>query len=176
MRNKSIITLLLCLVFAQAIGQTTKKVPVFLTAQFSASVYSGYYRNNAMGPGFGVHTYLNTKSKIKPMLELTGDLMIDASTLYYERNEGLEGVDGEVINLFAGASYHPGDLVFLSLSAGPSIVSGEFLFGTKASFGLFFSKRQRWMMKFSFFNVFNQEPSTKKDFGAVSFGLGVRLF
>jgi hypothetical protein len=43
-----------------------------------------------------------------------------------------------MINLLAGAAYHPSPTVYLSLVAGPSFVSGQTMLGVKPSVDFYF--------------------------------------
>ena len=161
---------------SQAIGQSTKKVSTYLTGQFSFVAYQNYEESNPKGPGLGIHTFINTKSKIKPVVDLSVDLLISGKGPFYLVNEGKEEVEGTLANFFVGASYHPGQTIFFSLAGGPSLFNGRAVAGVKGSFGFYFSSTQRWMGKISAIHLFNQEPLTKEDAGLVSFTLGLRLF
>lgn len=177
MRNKSILTALFPFLMASAIGQSSQKVSIFLNGQINTSIYSAGIRNGVTGPGFGLQTFINTKSKFKPMADLTVDILINSNTVYFEQDERLVFAEGTMVNLFAGVSYHPNQRIFFSLAGGPTLYDGKrTILGTKGSFGFYFSKNQRWMGKFSAIYLFNQEPVTKDDLGLVSAGVGLRLY
>jgi hypothetical protein len=175
MRNKYSFTFLFCFVLSQAIGQSTKKVSVYLAGQFSTTTYTDALDNSSMGPGFGVQTFINTKSKFKPIVDLTADLLMNESKVYVLANEGKEMSDGTMVNFFVGGSYHPNQSIFLSIAGGPSLFNGRAIAGLKGSFGFYFSKTQRWIGKVSAIHLFNQEPLTNGALGVVSFGIGLRL-
>lgn len=177
MRNKSILALLLCLTIAQAIGQSSRKVSVFLNGQFSATTYSNAEDNSSIGAGFGIQTFINTQSKFKPLADITVDALFNSSKVLALANEGKEMSDGTVVNFFVGGSYHPNQSIYLSIAGGPSLLNGDrIIAGLKGSFGFYFSKTQRWVGKVSAIHLFNQEPLTNGSLGIVSIGIGVRLF
>lgn len=171
-----------CFFLTQSYAQTQRKVSTYLLAQYTNTLYDYTIGNNPWGMGFGLQTFLNNKTKFKPTLELTGDI-------YLEDDKVLRGVtlnpDGSIakyaedvpgmINLFAGASFHPTQNIYLSLTAGPGFIGGNTFFGIKPSIGFYFSDTQQWTGKISFINIFNRGDASQ-DFGSLSFAIGLKLF
>ena len=81
-----------------------------------------------------------------------------------------------MVNLFAGASFHPNQSVYVSFVAGPGFISGQTFLGIKPSFGFYFSKAQRWTGKISYINIFNRTKVVNDDFGSFSLSIGLKLF
>ena len=174
--QKFITTFLVCLILTQAIGQTQRKVSVYLQAQFNHTLYDITVLNNSLGFGFGLQAYLNNSSKVRPTIDFTADVYGgDKVQRLYPDGTPIDGVEG-MVNLFAGASYHPTNRLYSSFVAGPSFIIGRTLLGIKPSVGVYFSRTQRVTAKVSYINIFNRDERTKDDFGAVSFSLGVRLY
>ncbi|MET0395130.1 MAG: hypothetical protein ABW019_18430, partial [Chitinophagaceae bacterium] len=166
-----------CFLVLSSSAQTGRILSVYLQVQYTHTLSDRTPGNNPWAPGVGLQTFLNTGSRFKPVVECTADAYLydDKVMRLTPDEEEIESIDG-VVNLFAGASFHPDKLVYLSLSAGPSFINGRTLAGIKPSFGFYLSRKQRWIFKASYIHVFNREPLSKLDFSSASFALGCRLF
>ena len=91
--------------------------------------------------GLGIQAFLNNKTRVKQTIEITSDayLAIDKVQRINIDYTSVEDVQ-RMINVLAGASYYPGDNVYLSLVAGPSFIELHSYFEIKPSFGFYFSK------------------------------------
>ena len=158
-------------------GQMLKKHPVYLYGQFTQTIYDQTLGNNPWGIGAGLQYLFNHFSKFSPTVEIAADGYLEDDKVLRLNSDGtpMKTVD-YMVNLFAGVSYQPLKKFYLSLSAGPSLVSGETLFGLKPSFGFYFSKDQKWVVKISYINIFNRNQKTGEDFGSVSLSLGISIF
>ena len=175
--QKFITTFLFCFVLTQLVGQTQRKVSVYLQGQFNATLYDRTIGNNPWGAGLGLQAYLNNSSRVKPTLDFTADAYLaDDKVLRLNPDDTPIDDVSDMKNLFAGASYHVTNTVYLSFVAGPSFIGSQTLLGIKPSFGFYFSPAQKWTGKISYINIFNRDKRTNEDFGSVSFSLGVRLF
>ena len=175
--QKFITTFLICFTLTQSFSQTQRKVSTYLQGQYNKNIYDRTIGNNPWGMGLGFQLFLNNNSKLKPTIDLTADAYLEDDKVFRMNSDGTEIVDiGGMVNLFAGASYHPTKKIYMSLVTGPSFVSGQILLGLKPSFGFYFSDNQRWTGKVSYINVFNRDKKTKEDFGSISLSIGVRLF
>ena len=148
--------------------------------QYNKTIYDWTKGNNPWGIGFGLQTFLNTKTKFKPTIELTGDIYLEDDKVLRLNPEGsvptnYNDVRG-MVNLFVGTSYNPTQDIYVSFVAGPSFINGQTLLGIKPSFGFYFSKSQKWTGKISYINIFNRDKPTKKDFGSLSLAIGLKLF
>ncbi|MGE5106902.1 MAG: hypothetical protein ACM3H8_05130 [Sphingobacteriales bacterium] len=171
---------LCCFLFTQSFGQAQRKASTYLFTEYNHTLYDYTIGNNPWGAGLGFQTFLNNKTKFKPTLELTGDIYLEDNKVLKLNPDGSipqkdNTVDG-MINLFAGSSFHPTENIYLSFVAGPSFISGQTLLGIKPSFGIYFSKTQRWTGKLSYINVFNRTSVAKEDFGSLSLSIGLKLF
>jgi hypothetical protein len=171
-----IYTFLLCFIVTQVFGQARRKVSMYLQGQFNTTIYDRTAGNNPWGAGLGLQALLHHPSRVKPTVDCTADAYL-ANDKVLRLNADGTPVDhvGSMVNLFAGASYHPTQRVYLSFVAGPSLISGQMLLGIKPSVGFYFSPSQRWTGKASYINIFNRNKRTNKDFGSVSLSIGVRL-
>ncbi len=179
MRNV-VAVLLCCFTVTQIFGQKQRAVSTYLLANYNHTLYDYTIGNNPWGMGLGLQTFFNTKSKFKPLIELTGDLYLeDNKVLKLNPDGSLPQYDNSIssmVNLFAGTSFQLTQSMYVSLLAGPSLISGRTLLGVKPSFGFYFSKTQRLTGNISYINVFNREITTKEAFGTVSFSIGFKLF
>ena len=175
--QKFIITTFLCFILTQSFTQTQHKVSGCLTGQYNKTIYDRTTGNNPWGIGIGLQAFLNNNAKIKPAIDVTADAYLEDDKLLRTNHDGtlIADIRG-MVNVFAGASFHPSRTIYMSIVTGPSFVSGQTLLGLKPSFGFYFSRNQRWTGKVSYINVFNRDRETKGDFGSVSLSLGVRLF
>jgi hypothetical protein len=165
------------LLLASAFGQTEHRLSGYLMLQYNKTIYDRTLWNNPWAMGLGFQAFLNTKSKFKPTIECTADAYLEHVDILYLSPEGkpIDGIDG-MVNLFAGVSYHPVKIVYLSFVAGPSFINGRTLLGIKPSLGFYFSKNQRVTGKLSFINIFHREETSNQDFGSISVALGIKLF
>jgi hypothetical protein len=179
--RRCLIPLLLLFSVFQLSAQKQRTVNIYIQAQQNLTLYDITKGNNPHGIGLGFQAFLNTKSKIKATMELTGDLyMYDDDVLRAREFSGLPGdvaiipdVPG-VVNLFAGASWHPNKNFNMSASVGPSFIRGNTYLGFKPALGLV-TNNQRWMGKIYFINVFHRDFPTQSDFGSVGISFGYRI-
>jgi hypothetical protein len=175
--QRIITTFLLCFILTHTIGQTQKKVITYLSAQYNKTIYDRTIGNNPWGIGLGLQTFFNNKTKFKPTLELTADIYLEDDKVLRTTPVETEMVDVRgMVNLFAGASFHPTPTTYLSFLTGPSFICGQTLLGVKPSFGFYFSKSQKWTGKISYINIFNRDKTANEDFGSLSLAIGFKLF
>lgn len=175
--KRSILLTLFSLVFTQGFSQTQRNISLYLQGQYTQTIYDDTRGNNPWAVGLGAQCFFNNKAKLKPTIELTGDLYLSDDDVYRLNPDGSAKTDVRgMVNLFAGVSYSFNKIVYLSFVAGPSFVSQKTLIGIKPSFGFYFSKNQKLTGKISYINVFNRGDFSKKDFGSISLSLGIKLF
>lgn len=176
--QKTISTLLACLILLPSFGQVPKKVTACLLAQYNKTISDRTIGNNPWGAGLGLQVSLNNKSKFTPVIELTADIYLEDDKVLRINPDGTPILDdvGGMVNLFAGSSFKLAKAAYLSLVAGPSFISGQTLPGIKTSLGFYFSKKQKWTGKISYINIFNRDKKTKEDFSSLSLAVGLKLF
>jgi hypothetical protein len=161
----------------QTFGQTQRKVSTYLLTQYNNTMYDVTKGNNPWGVGLGLQTFLNNKTMFKPTIELTGDIyFVDDKVFRTDSNGNQLNAVGGMVNLLFGTSFNPKKNIYLSFVAGPSFISGQTLIGIKPSIGFYFTKSQKWTGKISYINIFNRGKTIKKDFGSLSFTVGLKLF
>jgi len=176
MRISMPITVLCCLSMTVALGQSSKKSVGYLSAEYNKTLYDRTVGNNPWGVGLGFQTFFNNNRKVKATVDLTADIYLEDDKVL-RTNDTIPVADlGGMANLFAGVSYQPIKMMYLSFVAGPSFISGTTLFGLKPSLGFYFSSAQRCTFKIYFINVFNRDKITKQDFGTVGFSFGAKIF
>ena len=175
--TKLFLTFLACCVLGASFAQSPHKISIYLQTQFTRTLYDRTKGNNSEGIGLGLEGYFCNRSKIKPTIVFTADayLLDDKVARLNGDNEILDDVSG-MINLLGGVSYHPVNKFYASLVAGPSFIGSQTLFAVKPSIGIFFSNTQRWTGKISYLNVFDRDKESKRDFGAISVAIGLRLY
>ena len=153
------------------------KVSGYFSLQYNKTVSDITFGNNPSGVGLGLETYINTKSKFKLTAEVTGHIYLENDKVFRmtTSGNGLESV-GSMLNVFAGASFHPGVNAFFSFLVGPSFIDGDTRFGIKPSMGFYFDKGKKIMGKMSYINIFNRVKSFKEDFGTINITIGFKLY
>ena len=175
--KKIIPAFLLLFTLTQTFGQSQRKLSTYLLTQYNKTIYDRTAGNNPWGIGLGLQTFLNTKTKLKPAIELTADIYLEDDKVFRTNPDGTEINDiAGMINLFLGTSFHPTQTIYLSFLTGPSFIGGQTLVGIKPSFGFYFTEKQRWTGKLSYINIFNRDKTTKEDFGSISLAIGFKLF
>ena len=178
--KKVIPAFLFCFVSIQIFSQTQRKVSTYLLTQYNKTLYDYTMGNNPWGAGLGLQTIFNSETKLKSIIEFTGDVYLENYTVLRLNPDGSVPENGNdvraAVNFFAGSSFHPSQNIYLSLVTGPSFVGEQILLGIKPSFGFYFSKDQKWMGKVSYINVFNRARIADKDFGSISVAIGRKLF
>lgn len=174
--QKIITTFLFCFILTQSFAQTQRKVSVYLLAEYNKTIYDITIGNNPWGMGLGLQLFFNNRAKFKPAIDLTTDAYLEDDKVSRLTPDGkpIDDVRG-MVNVFAGASYHPTQIFYISFVAGPSFISRETLVGVKPSFGFYFSRDQKWTGKISYINIINRNKSTREDFGSISLSIGVAL-
>jgi hypothetical protein len=174
--------LFLILSISQLAAQKQRTVNVYLQAQQNWTLYDITLGNNPNGFGLAAQAFLNTKYKFKATLELTGDtyMMDDKVLRSREISPGVWNYNTEIpdvrgmVNLFAGASWHPNRNFYISTTLGPSFINGNTYLGFKPALG-FLTSNQRWMGKITFINIFHRDFPTQADFGSAGISIGYRI-
>lgn len=157
-------------------------VNVYLQVEQNLTLYDITQGNNPHGIGLGAQAFLNTKSRFKATMELTGDVyMYDDKVLRTRgnspgvwNNEDIIPDVPAMVNLFAGASWHPTKGFYMSVTIGPSFIGGNTYVGFKPAIGLI-TRNQRWMGKIVFINIFDRDFPTQSDFGTAGISIGYRI-
>jgi len=168
--------ILFCFILIQSFGQAQQKVSTYLQAQYNTTLYDRTKGNNPWGMGVGLQLFFKS-SKLRPTIDLAATAYLEDDKVFRMTQDGKPVDDiGGMVNLFAGAAYHPIQTIYLSLVAGPAYINEQVLLGVKPSFGFYFSEKQRWTGKISYINIFNRDTTSKEDFGSLSLSLGIKLF
>ena len=175
--QKLITTFILTFIVVYSFGQKQKRVTTYLMSQYNKTMFDATKGNNPWGVGLGLQTFLNTNSKFKPTIELTGDIYLEDDKVYRTNISGAVINDvRSMVNLFAGTCFSPSQSIYLSFVAGPSLINGQTMLGIKPSVGFYFSTSQKWSGKISYINIFNRDKATQQDFSYLSIGVGLKLF
>lgn len=157
-------------------SQPNRKLSVFLSFQANKTLFDRTITNNNGGIGFGLQTNLNTKTRVKPTLELNADFFAGTKELYltsdFKPIEAKSGVSG----IYIGPLFEPVKRLFIAATFGTSIYNNKAHFGIRPSVGLYPSKRKNCTAKVSFTNIFQRDDINNKSFGYFSFTLALKLF
>jgi hypothetical protein len=120
--QKLITTLLLWLILAAASGQTQRNVSLYMQGQYNKTLYDVTKGNNPWGMGPGLQLFFNNSARFKPTVDITADAYLEDDKVYRLYSDGTPINElGGMINVFAGATYHPTKRVNLSFVAGQAL-------------------------------------------------------
>ncbi len=173
---KKLYLALALLTATNCIGQTHRKLSTFLSFQVNKTLYDRTITNNSGGVGFGLQNCLNTKTWIKPTLEINANLFAGTKELYLTADHKPIGAKSGVLGIYMGPLFQPVDRLFIATTFGTSIYNSKFHFGIRPSVGIYPSKSKRWTAKASFTNIFQQDDISNESFGYVSFELALKIF
>lgn len=157
-------------------AQTGKKASGTLSLQANRTLYDRTLTNNSNGIGFGLQTSTNTKSFIKPVLELNADLFAGTKELYVTDNDQPIKAKSGVLGIYTGAIMQPSNRLFIITTGGVNFFNGKGHFGIRPSLGYLLSKNGRFSARVAFTHIFQRDEISKQPFGYGSFALGVKLF
>lgn len=168
--------LLTLLVSLNCFSQAGRKLSSFLSLQVNGALYDRTIQNNKVGVGAGLQTQLNTRSRVKPALELNADAFAGNKILYLTADgKPVDGKNG-VISIYAGPLFEPTERLFIMTTLGTSFYNSKAHVGIRPSVGIYPSKSKKWMAKASFTNIFDRTDIGHKSFGYASFALAFKLF
>lgn len=176
MQKLLLTTSFLVLMTSVSFSQSDSKVSLYLQGQYNKTLYDRTIQNNPGGIGLGLQSYWNI-GKFRPTIDFTTDIYPSGKKVQLINPDGSnpEAIRS-MINLLTGASYQLTPTFYISCTTGPSWTGNDHMqLALKPSIGLYFSSSQRWTTKLSYLNVFDRDPTTKKDFGAIGISLGLRL-
>ncbi|HYC28749.1 MAG TPA: hypothetical protein VEB42_08030 [Chitinophagaceae bacterium] len=157
-------------------SQADRKLSTFLAFQVHHTLYDWTIQNNKGGFGLALQTHLNTKTPVRPMLEINADFFM-GNKIAYLTTDGkfIDGKSG-VMGVYAGPQLQLKERVLIAATMGASLFHGQPHFGIRPSLASYLGANKRWMAKASFTNVFQGNDFSHEDFGYISFALGLRLY
>ena len=112
--------ILLSFIIAFSTVKAQIKISSYLSVQYNKTIYDITYGNNPSGIGLGLETVLNTKTKFKPVIEITGDIYLENDNVFRMTTTGeeIESI-GSMVDLFAGSAFNPNQKQFYFLGSWP---------------------------------------------------------
>jgi len=167
--------LLLSFWLSIASAQKEKITSTYLTFQYTHTIHDLTKGNNPWSIGSGIRLFFNTRSFVRPVIELTGDVYLQSDkTLRIDRDQITPPVGG-VIKLLAGPSFQIGRSLNLSLIAGPAYVNSRLLLTLSPDVSLV-TKNQKVFFKIAYIHILNRGNLVRDVFTSYSFGSGLKLF
>jgi hypothetical protein len=156
-----------------------QKKQVF-TGYFSAGAnimaYDRFINYTHAGIGAGLQVYHNSKHKLKPQLDISGNLFSSNKILFVFEDGQTTGPKQFILTTFAGFVYTPLKYIELGITAGPSFVEHNVHAGVKPSVGYYFGKKNIVKANVSLTHIFERDDFSKKNSGFISFGFAAKLF
>jgi hypothetical protein len=157
------------------LGQNKKKISGVFYAQANVTAYDRVVMINKSGPGLGLTLLYKTKRKIKPQVDVSLGAFSGNKILIFEN--GMELLPKSfVVTSFAGFVYYPVSFIEAGLCAGPSFFNGDVHWGIKPSLGVYLNKKKTIKTFGSLTHIYQRDEISKKSFGFISAGLGIKLF
>lgn len=164
------------LITTNCFAQTERKVSSTLFAQANRTLYDRTVTNNSGGIGFGLQTSINTRTLVKPVIEVTADLFAGTKELYVTEDDQPIDAKSDVFSIYLGAMLQPSHRLFITTTGGIILFNGTGHFGVRPSLGYHLSKNGRFVGKVAFTHIFQRDAISNQTFGYGSFALGVKLF
>lgn len=159
----------------QCFSQADRKVSLFLSFQANKTIYDRTASNNTGSVGFGMQTVLNSKTIVRPTLEMNGDLFSGTKVQYFTAdNRPIYGKSG-VLSIHGGPFIQLSDHFFIAATAGAHFFNDDVHLSLRPSAGVYPTKGRKWTLKTSFTNVFQRDDISSEHFGYVSFAIAVKL-
>lgn len=139
-------------------------------------MYDRTTTNNSGGFGFGLQTFLNTKTRLRPTLEVNADLFAGTKEGYLTTDgQFIDGKSG-VAGIYLGPSFQATEKLFIATTFGSSFYNATANFGVRPSVGFVPFNNKKLLAKASFTNVFQRDEISNESFGYFSFALALKLF
>ncbi|HEY0039761.1 MAG TPA: hypothetical protein VGB71_03810 [Flavisolibacter sp.] len=156
-------------------SQDGRRVSVFLSFQANTTLYDRTASNNSGGVGLGLQTTLNTKTFVRPTLEINGNIFGGTKELYLTADgKPIYGKSG-VLSIHGGPFIQLSDRFFFAATVGSHFYNDDVHFSARPSVGVYPTKGRKWTLKTSFTNVFQRDEISKESFGYLSFAIALKL-
>lgn len=163
------------IIATNSFSQQDKKVSVFLSFQVNTTLYDRTVSNNSGGLGFGLQTVLNTKTFVRPTIELNADVFGGTKELYLTADgKPIYGKSG-TSSIHIGAFIPLSNSVFAVATVGSHFYNHDLHFSARHSVGVYPTKSKRWTLRTSFTNVFQRDEISNESFGYLSFAIALKL-
>ena len=156
-------------------SQEDKKVSILLSLQANKTFYDRTASNNSSGVGLGLQTLLNTKTIVRPTLEINGDIFGGTKELYLTADEKPIYSKSGVLSIHGGPFIQLSNQFYISATIGSHFYNDDVHFSARPSIGVYPTKGKKWTMKTSFTNVFQRVDISNESFGYLSFAIALKL-
>jgi|APEBP8051073220_1049391.scaffolds.fasta_scaffold02816_5 hypothetical protein len=172
---KHLLLFLTLIISTRSFSQVDRKVSVFLSFQANTTLYDRTASNNSGGVGFGLQTVLNTKTFVRPTIEINGDIFGGTKELYLTADDKpIYGKSG-VLSIHGGPFISLSNRVFCAATVGSHFYNDDVHFSVRPSVGVYPTKGRKWTLKTSFTNVFQRDEISNESFGYLSFAIALKL-
>src|SRR5688500_20223603 len=122
---KPIFLLITLVIASNSFSQVNRKVSVLLSFQANSTLYDRTASNNFGGIGFGLQTVLNTKTRVRPSLEINGDIFGGTKELYLTADDKpIYGKSG-VLSIHGGPYIQLSGRFFLAATIGSHFYNND---------------------------------------------------
>ncbi|HUC80774.1 MAG TPA: hypothetical protein VMR70_07650 [Flavisolibacter sp.] len=172
---KTRLLLLTLLIASQAFSQADKKLDVFLSFQANTTLYDRTASNNSGAAGLGVQTVLNTKTRVRPTVEINGNIFGGTKQLYLTTDGKPVDSKNGVLSIHAGPYLQLSNRFFAAATIGSHFYNDEIYFSARPSVGVYPTRNKKWTLKTAFTNVFQRDEISNENFGYLSFAIALRF-
>jgi hypothetical protein len=163
------------IIATNSFSQQDRKVSVFFSTQTNKTLYDRTVSNNSFGFGIGLQTIVNTKTFVRPTIEINGYIFSGTKELYLTADDKPIYGKNAVLSIHAGPFIPLSKHVFFATTVGTHFYNNDVHFSARPGLGVFPTKSRKWILRTSFTNVFQRDEISNESFGYLSFAISIKL-
>ena len=164
------------LIAINSYGQTDHRYNAFLSLQANKTLSDRTITNNTGGAGLGFQASLNTKTWIRPYLEINRDFFAGTKEQNLTPDNKLIYAKSTIASVYMGPQLEPVARLLIATTFGLNFYNGTTNFGIRPSIGFFLSKNKGSAAILSLTNVYQHDNISNESFRYVSFALSIRMW
>lgn len=172
---KIITTMIVFPVIFQAYSQKMRKISTNIDFHINNTLYDRTISNNSVGFGLAWQTFINTKTKFTPAIEIASEVYGGTKQFFMTADGKPIYAKSSVTTIFAGAMYKVSSKFYFGGMLGAGFFNSETYFAIKPFMG--YQLFNKWMIaKIAWANIFQRDDISNQSFGYLSLGAGIKLF
>lgn len=157
-------------------AQNKRFVNTYLSGHVNKMIYDQFSGFTSTGFGAGIQLQLNAKHKLKPQIDITGNLFSINKILFVFPDGTKAGPKQSVATIFAGLVYEPVSRLETGFSAGPAFYNDGTGIGIKPYIAYYMGKKKIVKSQISLTHIYVNNDFYTKNTGIISAGIALKLF
>jgi hypothetical protein len=174
--KKVFIFLQFAAIVSVASAQKKQSVNLFVSGYASNMIYDEFSGFTFTGLGAGIQLHLNAAHKLKPQIDVAGNLFPINKIAFILPDGSISGPKQSVATIFAGFVYEPLNRLETGLSTGPAFHDDGTDIGIKPHLAYYLGKKKIIKAHASFTHIFVHNQFSNYNTGIINAGLAVKLF